>query len=483
MEGSAQPIERGTWLALISMGIAVFVLANDFSAINVAIPQIEEDFKTDTSTAQWVVNAYALTFGVLLVTGGRLADMFGRRSIFFVGSVIFATMSFLGGVAGTEDWLIGSRVLMGIGGALMWPAILGMTYAALPEERAGLAGGLILGAAGVGNAAGPLIGGALTDFASWRWIFFLNIPVTAFACFFTWRYLHQAAPERGEEDRVDYPGVLSISIALVAQLIAFDEVIKLGWGDPRIVGLLALFVALIGAFVLIERRAGGHALIPADVMQNRDFAYSCAAILLMSAVFFASMLYLPQFMLKTLDFSPVGAGLGMLPMMAVFAAVSFVAGNLYERFGAKPLATVGSLCITLGPGWVAAMVSEQSYGAIVPGLVLMGLGIGLFYPTATTAGVTAVAEKRRSLAGAIVYMFQIAGGSVGLGLTTTVLFEAGEGKGADAFIDGLEAAFRLDAFLALGGFLISVFLIGGRPHLSAAMHRLHAGPSPRGHGP
>jgi EmrB/QacA subfamily drug resistance transporter len=484
VDGSAQPIARGTWLALIAMGIAVFVLANDFSAINVAIPQIEADFKTDTSTAQWVVNAYALTFGVLLVTGGRLADMFGRRRIFFIGSLIFATMSFLGGIAGTEDWLIVSRVLMGIGGAMMWPAILGMTYAALPEDKAGLAGGLILGAAGVGNAAGPLIGGALTDFASWRWIFFLNVPVTAFACYFTWRHLHQPSPARGEDDRLDYPGVLSISLGLVALLIAFDEVIKLGWGDPRIIGLIALFAVLMVAFVYIERRAGSHALVPPDVMRNRDFAYSCAAILLMSAVFFASMLYLPQFMLKVLDFSPVGAGLGMLPMMAVFAAVSFVSGSLYERFGPKPLVTVGSLCITLGPGLIAAMVSEQSYGAIVPGLVLLGLGIGLFYPTATTVGVTAVAEKRRSLAGAIVYMFQIAGGSVGLGLTTTVLFEAGgEGKGPEAFIDGLEAAFRLDAFLALGGFLISVLLIGGRPHLTAAAHRLHAGLSPRGHGP
>jgi len=462
------------------MGIAVFVLANDFSAINVAIPQIEKDYATDVSTAQWVVNAYALTFGVLLVTGGRLADMFGRRRVFFIGSAIFATMSFSGGIASSEAWLIGSRVLMGIGGALMWPAILGMTYSALPDARAGLAGGLILGAAGIGNAAGPLIGGALTDFADWRWIFFLNVPVTAFAVYVTWRHVHQPPPVRGEDDRVDYPGVLTISVGLVALLIAFDEVIKLGWGDPRIIGLILVFAVLLVAFGFIERAARGHALVPADVMGNRDFAYSCTAILLMSAVFFASMLYLPQFMLKVLDFSPVQAGIGMLPMMATFAAISFAAGPLYERFGPKPLVTVGSLCITLGPGLIAAFVSEQSYGAIVPGLALMGLGIGLFYPTATTAGVTAVSEARRSLAGAIVYMFQIAGGSIGLGLTTTVLFEAGEGKGADAFIDGLEAAFRLDALLALGGFLISVFLIGGRPHLPS---RAAAGHSPRGHGP
>jgi EmrB/QacA subfamily drug resistance transporter len=474
-------IDRGTWMALIAMGIAVFVLANDFSAINVAIPQIEEDFDTSVDTAQWVVNAYALTFGVLIVTGGRLADLFGRRRAFFVGSAIFAAMSFSGGIAQTEAWLIASRVLMGIGGALMWPAILGMTYAALPDSRAGLAGGLILGAAGIGNAAGPLLGGALTDLLSWRWIFFLNLPVTAFAVFVTWRQVHQPRPEV-EDTKIDYLGIITVSTGLVALLLAFDEVIKLGWGDARIIGLIALFAVLIVAFGFIERRAGRHALVPPDVIGNRDFAYSCAAILLMSAVFFASMLYLPQFMLKVLDFSPVGAGLGMLPMMVTFAAISFVAGPLYDRFGPKPLITLGSLCITLGPGLIAATVSEESYLAIVPGLALMGLGIGLFYPTATTAGVTAVDESRRSLAGAIIYMFQIAGGSVGLGLTTTVLAESGDGN----FVDGLEAAFRLDAILALGGFVISVMLIGGRPHLRAmagATRHALAGHSPRGHGP
>ncbi|MGZ5336525.1 MAG: DHA2 family efflux MFS transporter permease subunit [Solirubrobacterales bacterium] len=462
---SEDPIGRGTWLSLIAMGIAVFVIANDFSAINVAIPQIESDFKTNVTTAQWVVNAYALTFGVLIVTGGRLADLFGRRRAFFIGSAIFASMSVLGGVAQTEAWLIAARVAMGVGGALMWPAILGMTYAALPDARAGLAGGLILGAAGIGNAAGPLIGGALTDFLSWRWIFFLNLPVTAFAVFVTWRHVHQPKPEAADT-RMDYAGIVTSSVALVSLLLAFDQVIDLGWADPRIVALFALFAVLIIAFPFVERRAGHYALVPSDVMRNRDFSYSCAAILLMSAVFFAAMLYVPQYMLKVLDFSPIEAGAGMLPMMATFAAVSFVSGPLYERLGPKILATFGSLCIAVGPFLVSLGVSEESYAAIVPGLAVMGLGIGLFYPTATTAGVTAVVEARRSLAGAIIYMFQIAGGSVGLGLTTTVFTEAGaKAEGSDAFIDGFEAAFRLDSGLAVGGFLIALLLIGGRPHL------------------
>jgi EmrB/QacA subfamily drug resistance transporter len=478
-----KPIERGTWLALAAMGIAVFVLANDFSAINIAIPQIEKDFKTDVTTAQWVVNAYALVFGVLIVTGGRLADLFGRRRAFFIGTAIFATFSALGGAAQSEALLIAMRVLMGIGGALMWPAILGMTYAALPEERAGLAGGFILGAAGVGNAAGPLVGGALTDLLSWRWIFFLNVPVSAFAAFVTWREIHQPRPEV-EDTRIDYGGIVTVSVGLVALLIAFDQVTDWGWGDPRIIGLLALFAVLISSFVAVERHAGGHALVPPDVMRNRDFSYTCAAILLMSAVFFAAMLYLPQYMITVLGYSPIGAGAGMLPMMATFAAVSFVAGSLYQSFGSKPLLTLGSFCIAVGPALIALFADREAFGAIVPGMAILGLGIGLFYPTATTDGVTACDESRRSLAGAIIYMFQIAGGSVGLGLTTTIFIGASDGATAGTkFIDGIQTAFAVDAAIAFGGFLLATFLIGGRLRLPAGIHRLHAGPSPRGHGP
>ena len=478
-----KPIDRGTWLALGAMGVAVFVLANDFSAINVAIPQIEKDFKTDVTTAQWVVNAYALVFGVLIVTGGRLADLFGRRRAFFIGSAIFATFSLLGGAAQTEAELIAMRVLMGIGGALMWPAILGMTYAALPEERAGLAGGFILGAAGIGNAAGPLLGGALTDLLSWRWIFFLNVPVTAFAVFVTMREIHQPRPEV-EDTRIDYGGIVTVTVGLVALLIAFDQAIDWGWGDPRIIGLLVLFFVLIGSFVFVERRAGEHALVPPDVIGNRDFAYTCAAILLMSAVFFAAMLYLPQFMIVVLGYSPIGAGAGMLPMMAMFAAVSFVAGNLYNRFGSKPLLIVGSACIAIGPTLIAIFADEGSFGAIVPGMAILGLGIGLFYPTATTDGVTACKESRRSLAGAIIYMFQIAGGSVGLGLTTTIFIGASDGAtgGAD-FVNGIQTAFAVDAAIAVGGFLVATFLIGGRARLPHFHRPALAGHSPRGHGP
>jgi EmrB/QacA subfamily drug resistance transporter len=455
MESTSGAISRTTWLALLAMGISVVVIANDFSAINVALPTMEEDFHTNVNTIQWVINAYALTFGVMIVTGGRLADMFGRRRAFFVGTAIFAAMSALGGAAQSEAWLIASRVVMGVGGALMWPAILGMTYELLPEERAGLAGGIVIGAAGLGNAMGPLIGGVLTDALSWRWIFFLNVPVSAFAVLVTYRLVRVEEPEVGGQ-RIDYPGIAAISVGLVSLLIALDQLDDWGWGDPRVIVLFALAAISLLAFLPAERRAGMSALVPRDVMRNESFRASCLAILFMSATFFAALLYLPQFMQKHLGYSPLEAGVGMLPFLATFALVSFVAGPLYERLGAKLLASIGAACITIAPFVFSLVGDDSGYGSLIAGMVVLGIGIGSFYPTATTAGVTSVDESETSLAGGIVYMFQIAGGSIGLGLTTTVF------SAQDTFVEGIQAAFRLDAGLSLLGFLIALFFVGGR---------------------
>jgi len=438
------------------MGAAVVVIANDFTAVNVALPTIENDFHTNINTIQWVINAYALTFGVMIVTGGRLADMFGRRNAFFLGSAIFATMSALGGAAPNETLLIGARVLMGIGGALMWPAILGMTYEILPEEKAGLAGGIIIGAAGIGNAVGPLLGGVLTQELSWRWIFFLNVPIAIFAVGVTYLLVHVKEPE-SKDRHIDYPGIAALTVGLVSLLIALDQVDDWGWGDPRVIAMFAIAAIGLAAFIPIERRAGDHALIPRQVIRNENFTAACVAVLFMAATFFAALLYLPQFMQKQLGYSALEAGVGMLPFLAVFALSSFAAGPLYDRLGAKKLAVIGAALITLGPILFSLLDEGSGYGALVPGMVVLGIGAGSFVPTATTAGVTSVDESQTSLAGGIVYMFQIAGGSIGLGLTTTVFSSA-----IPPFVDGIQAAMRLDAALAVVGLLIAIAFVGGR---------------------
>src|SRR3954454_92581 len=191
-------------------------------------------------------------------------------------------------------------------------------------------------------------------------------------------------------------------------------------------------------------------------MRNDSFRASCLAILLMSATFFAALLYLPQFMQKQLAYSPLEAGVGMLPFLATFALVSFVAGPLYNRLGAKTLVVFGAACITLAPFLFSQVDAGSGYDSLIVGMVVLGIGIGSFYPTATTAGVTSVDESQTSLAGGIVYMFQIAGGSIGLGLTTAVF------SAQSSFVDGIQAGFRLDAALSLVGFLVALFFVGGR---------------------
>ena len=284
---------------------------------------------------------------MLIVTGGRLADTFGRRRAFVAGAAIFAGFSALGGAAQGVVWLLACRALMGIGGALMWPAILGMTYAVTPRSRAGLAGGIILGAAGLGNAIGPLLGGALTDALSWRWIFFVNVPIAVVGVLVTLWAIPADAPE-AEHERLDVRGVATLSAGLVALLVALDQSDAWGWGDPRVLALAVICVAMLAAFCLVERRAGDAALVPPAVMGNARFAWCCLAVLLMSAVFFAALLYLPQFMTKELDFTAVQAGAGLLPMMATFAATSFAAGPIYTKAGPKVVVSAGAGCITVG---------------------------------------------------------------------------------------------------------------------------------------
>jgi EmrB/QacA subfamily drug resistance transporter len=512
VERGNAPTERlapGTAMALVAMGLGVLVIANDFTALNVALPAIEGDLNADVGTVQWVINAYALTFGMAIVTGGRLADMFGRRRAFFLGAVIFATFSLLGGVAQSIPWLIAARVVMGIGGALMWPAILGMTYAALPPSRAGLAGGLILGAAGIGNALGPLIGGVLTDELSWRWIFFLNVPIAAFAVAVT---LAKVPADSGEEEPegIDYAGIATLSAGLLLTLLGFDQAADWGWGDPRVIAMFVLAALLVATFAVIEPRIGKKALVPSDVIRNRQFRAACMVTLLMSAVFFSTVLYAPQFMEKILGYSALKAGLGLLPMLGTFAVVSFVAGPLYERIGPKIAVSSGAVGLCIGPFLLSRIDATSSYESLIAGLAITGIGVGLFYASITTAAVTALDPSRASLAGGLVYMFQIAGGAIGLGITTTIFTLSSENELSDkaatagthltgpqtdvlhgvlagtdsgtaalhqlsptvqstilgivreSFATGVQAGFRFVTVAAILGFLISLFFVGGR---------------------
>ena len=465
-------LNKSTILGMVAMAMAVLVVANDFTALSVALPAMEREFGADVTTVQWVINGYALVFGVLIVTGGRLADMFGRRKIFFIGASLFALFSVIGGFAPNVAVLLACRGLMGVGGALMWPAILGMTYALLPSSKAGLAGGLIIGAAGFGNATGPLIGGFLTDAVSWRWIFFLNLPIAVFAIAAT-ACIVPADEGKLTDHRIDYGGITALSIGLLALLLALDVGIDLGWTDPLIIGLFLLTVAALIGFAMIERHVGTMALVPPEVLRNHTFVAACLTVLFMSAIFFAALLYLPQFMAKVLGFSAAASGMGLLPLMGIFAVTSFVAGPLYAKMGPKMIVSLGAALLAVGIFILSRIGPETKYDGLIVGMVVLGMGVGLFYSSVTTAAVTALDPSQASLGGGIIYMFQIAGGSIGLGLNTAIAVTA------DSLVKGISAAFMVDAVLAAVGVLVSLFFIGGRPdrgrlRILIHHHRAHA---------
>ena len=383
------------------MGMAVVVIANDFTAVNVALPTMEADFETNINTIQWVVNAYALTFGVMIVTGGRLADMFGRRNAFFLGSAIFASMSALGGVAPTETWLIAARVAMGIGGALMWPAILGMTYELLPEEKAGLAGGIIIGAAGLGNAVGPLLGGALTEELSWRWIFFLNVPIGIATLLFASAWLPKAV-ERTKQ-RLDVLGTIVVTAGLFLITYGLIEGERHAWGEvwgpvtiPVVIGAGIL---VLGLFAVIERgRQDRDPLLPFVILKSRNFTIMALVVTTLPMAF-GALLFLTLLQLQSvMGINARDAGLVLAINAVVMAFVSPFSARLVDRFGPKFVLISSFGIYSVGLFAMAAEISgDAQWWHLLPGVVITGAAAGL---TGAPIGVLAMRDIQPEVTGA-----------------------------------------------------------------------------------
>ncbi|AWF82550.1 MFS transporter [Microbulbifer sp. A4B17] len=454
MAVSKTPLSRSQIIGLTALSFAVFLVANDFTAFSVAIPAMEKHFNADISTLQWVLNGYALVFGILIVTGGRLADMFGRRRLFFIGTSIFVFFSVMGGLAVNEWMLLGSRALMGVGGALMWPAVLGMTYQIMPEDRAGQAGGLIMTVCGFANSVGPLLGGFFTDFFSWRWIFFINFPIALAAMLVGWKVIEADKPAERNK-KVDYLGMVSLSISLLALMLSLDFVIDVGFGSPLVIGLFVTSVLFFLMFAWIEPHTRSDPLIPSDVASNWHFFSIALVTLFLSVTFVSMLLYIPQFLIKELSFSAVWSGAGLLPVMVTYAVVSYIAGWLYEVMGAKMILAAAALFLGFGMFLLSGLIIHDRYLHLVPGMLVLGVGLGLYFPTITTTAVTVLGPARASLAAALIYMFQIVGGAIGLAMNTTVVAMAPE------LSEGIDRAFTVNACLAAAALIVSLLFVKG----------------------
>lgn len=405
-------------LTFFSMSLAIFVIAVDITAINVAIPAIEKSFNADVDTIQWLVNGYILSFGVLMVTFGRLADIFGRKKIFFIGLFIFGLSSLAGALSVNATMIISARVIQGIGAAMLWPCIIGILYTSVSGDQKSIAGGLLMVICGIGNAVGPLIGGVLTEFASWRWVLFVNVPICIFAGIIAFIEVQDQPVEEGESN-IDYLGVLTISVSLVALLYALTVSPTWGWLSYKTISLLLIFVIVMGVFLIIER-SKPEGLIPKDVMSNFQFMIAGTIMFTFVPGFFAILLYVTQYLEKFLDYSPIDAGAVLLPMLIVFSITSALSPKIYNMIGARLSIFIGMLLCSLGVILVVLFGFGPSFYGLIPGYIVSGIGLGLAVPSITTAGVSAVSESRGSLAGGMLYMFQLVGGAFGLAMATTI---------------------------------------------------------------
>ena len=460
--------ENRKWWTLGAMCFALFMIMLDNTVVNVALPSIQRDLGASLSGLEWTVNGYTLSFAVLLATGGRLGDIFGRRLTFMVGVVVFAASSATAGLAPDVDFLVASRVLQGVGAALMMPATLSIVTDAFPPEERGKAMGTWAGVSALALAVGPVLGGFLTEHVSWRAIFYLNIPGAAGAIaesLFAVRESRDTSVGR----EVDYAGVAVLTAALTALVLALVEGNAWGWGSPEIVALLAGAVLGLLAFVAIELRVRVP-MVEFHFFSDRNFVGAVVVALIVSFAMLGVFFFLALYMQNILGYSPLEAGVRFLPSTLMIVVVAPVAGRLADRFGARWLIAAGLTIVAVALFTFTGLAVDSSYLDLLPGFTLLGIGIAMTMSPMTSAAMNAVAVEKAGIASGVLSMFRMVGGSLGVAVTGAI-FQASVGDTATAtpeeFVDALGHAMAVSAGVALLGAAIGALAIGARtPEIS-----------------
>ncbi len=445
----------------------------DNTVVNVALPSIAADLQVDLSELEWIVTGYALTFASLMLTGGKLADMFGRRLIFVAGLVIFTLSSLACGFAASGELLIAARVVQGAGAALMNPATLSIIAATFPPRQRGMAIGIWAGVSALALAIGPLIGGLLTDHISWEWIFFVNVPIGVIGIAASLLLIPESRDE-SHEQRLDLPGLVTSGIGLFALTYGFIEANTYGWTSGRILGAFALAGVMLVSFVLLEL----HQRIPMldlSLFRNGTFAGANLAVLLVALAMFGVFFFVSLYMQGVLGYSAVKAGAAFLPMTILIMLVAPIAGKSSDRFGSRWLMTSGMILIAVQLLLFSRLGVDATYLQILPAMVLGGFGMSLVMTPSAAAAMRALPVDKTGVGSAVLNAFRQVGGSMGIAVIGAIMaHEIGTARGPqifqqkELFVDAFSTALTVSAAIALVGAVVSFALVrahdrGGAP--------------------
>jgi EmrB/QacA subfamily drug resistance transporter len=407
---------RNITLAVVLCAQLMIVL--DMTVVNIALPSMATGLHLSPTSLSWVLNAYALTFGGLLLLGGRAGDILGRRQAFMAGLAIFTVASLAGGLATSSGLLLAARAVQGVGGAIASPAVLAAIVAGFPEGRERVRALSIFTAVTMGGSSlGLVLGGVIVEWTSWRWVFFVNVPIGIAVVALAPRLLPASQRQRGHFDAA---GAVTSTAGMSALVYAFINVASNGWSNRVSIGAFALAALLLGAFLLIETRSS-QPITPLWLVRDRSRGASYIARLLLVAGMFGSFFFLTQFVQEVLGFSPLKAGAAFVPMTGALFATSRLAPRLATRFGPKPLMIVGLLPVVAGMAWLGQLSSGTSYfpGVLIP-MVMLGVGMGVAFVPLTMASLAGVPPKESGAAASMVNVMQQVGGALGLAILVTI---------------------------------------------------------------
>ena len=462
---------RSRWIALIVLCLGSLMIVLDTTIVNVALPSIQRSLHMSISSLEWIVTAYALTFAALLITGGKLGDLYGRRRMFMAGLVIFTAASLACGLAPSAGFLIGARAVQGVGAALMNPATLSIISATFPPKERGQAIGIWAGVSALALAIGPLLGGLIVDNINWHWIFYVNVPVGVVGLLVS-RMVIKESRDTSHEQSIDLPGLVTSGAALLALSYALIEGNRHGWGSPEIVGLFAGAAVLLAVFIWLELR---QRLPMLDLALFRIGAFTGANIvaMLVSLGMFGVFFFISLYVQNVLGYSPTKAGAIFLPMTVLIIVVAPIAGKLSDRVGSRWLMGAGMGILGVSLLLYQRIGVHSSFVSLLPQLLLGGVGMALTMSPMTSAAMGAVPIDKAGVGSGVLNSFRQMGGSLGIALMGAILLSyqhptASKAVAAQQFVNGLHAALLVSAGIAFAAAAVAIGLVRTKPAVEHA---------------